>query len=50
MVHERLSATLESEGFPHTFRLVQGDHSDPTWAEAMPQILGFFALALAERP
>ncbi|MGH2622003.1 MAG: alpha/beta hydrolase [Anaerolineales bacterium] len=47
---ERLSAALEGEGFPHTFRLVQGDHSDPTWAGAMPQILAFFAWALAGGP
>jgi enterochelin esterase-like enzyme len=47
---ERLSAALEAAGFPHSFRLLQGDHSDPTWAEAMPQILAFFAWALAGGP
>jgi enterochelin esterase-like enzyme len=47
---ERLSSVLEAGGFEHSFLLVPGDHSDPTWAEAMPQILAFFAWALAGGP
>jgi enterochelin esterase-like enzyme len=44
---ERLGATLEAEGFLHSLVIVPGDHRDPTWAEAMPQILAFFAWSLA---
>ena len=47
---ERLSVALEVEGFRHSLVIVPGDHSDPTWAEAMPQILAFFAGALAGGP
>lgn len=44
---QRLSSALKAGGFEHTFLLVPGDHSDSTWAAAMPQVLAFFALALA---
>jgi len=45
---ERLSDALEAEGFAHSYLVVAGDHSDPTWAEAMSFTLGFFAQALLE--
>ena len=44
---ERLSTALTAGGFEHAFLLVPGDHSDSTWAAAMPQVLAFFAWALA---
>jgi enterochelin esterase-like enzyme len=47
---ERLSGALEAVGYPHSMMTVPGDHSDTTWAQAMPQILDFLAWAVSEGP
>ena len=40
----RLSEVLNSQGHQHSLQLVKGDHSDTTWAAAMPEVLRFLIL------
>jgi enterochelin esterase-like enzyme len=41
----RLSDTLLEYGAQHSLSVIPGDHSDPTWANALAAVLGFFGNA-----
>lgn len=44
---QQLSELLNQRSIEHTLSLVPGDHSDPTWAEALETVLRFLSQALS---